>query len=517
MVSKGFVTDDDHPLMFISPIQWFLQLKHQSASQSIDLYDWLLPVLYFEEDDTVLDKILKASPDILVLSVYAWNRESLTNIAKNYKKHRPECTVIFGGPDVDAHKNKNYFKTHPFVDYAIYGDGEEIFSDLLDKLAGFEVNEFCNLVEPGDGTPIVHTHKVFKDKGILSQSPYLTFSKELEEISKQLREEYPGINQCIVWETVKGCPYKCSYCDWSAGLHNKVRSWQDNAFEELELFSRLKFEFIEWTNPNYGLMKEDVAIATAWAQLYHDGKWCPKAFSWNFAKLDKRKSLEIFRLFVDAEIVSFLKFDVQDADMDVLKLNARPEQPMEELLPLMKKVAAEYPDLVRHERSRINYILGLPGQSFQSFIDNLNQSFDVGLRPNHFALQLVPNSPAGDPLFKSLHKLKTCTLITISKQFATAHTSEQFETKNGQQFDAVIRTKYLNTHEWTTCMLMDLYIKSRWYKTPAKQLQSQVLSNIDYFKSMADLIVKHNTSDDVFILGNPVDTNWIPIKFKELA
>jgi putative methyltransferase len=520
MVSKGFVTDEDR-LMFLNPIQWFLQLKHQSTGQSKDRYEWLLPVLYFENTQTVLNQIVTASPDVLVLSVYAWNREALNEIADNYKKHRPDSIVIVGGPDIDAHKNKKFFEKHPYVDYAIYGDGEEIFSDLLDKLVGYQVGELCNLVEPGDGEPIVHTHKVFKDKDVLSQSPYLTFSKELTATSDLLRQEYPDLKQCIVWETVKGCPYKCSYCDWSAGLHNKVRSWKDNAHAELDLFSQLKFEYIEWTNPNYGLMKEDVDIATAWAQLYHDGEWCPKAFSWNFAKLDKRKSMEIFKLFVDAKIAFFLKFDVQDADMDVLKLNDRPEQPMEELLPLMKRVAAEYPDLVRHERSRINYILGLPGQTFNSFIDNLKQSFDVGLRPNHFALQLVPNSPAGDPLFKRLHKLETRTLVTISKQFSTAYIGESdienSELENNRNLDAVVSTRYLNSTEWVSCMLMDLYIKSRWYKTPSDQLQAQILANIDYFKSMAEPIVQHNTNKDVFILGTPADGNWLPIKFKELA
>ena len=131
MVSKGFVTDEDR-LMFLNPIQWFLQLKHQSTGQSKDRYEWLLPVLYFENTQTVLNQIVTASPDVLVLSVYAWNREALNEIADNYKKHRPDSIVIVGGPDIDAHKNKKFFEKHPYVDYAIYGDGE-VFEPVVPR------------------------------------------------------------------------------------------------------------------------------------------------------------------------------------------------------------------------------------------------------------------------------------------------------------------------------------------------------------------------------------------------
>lgn len=508
-LTRGFVTDEDQ-LLFINPVQWYLQLRHRE-SQSRDQYQWLDPILYFMDRDAVWQDLVTLDPDILCISVYAWNRADIYDIAQRYRQHRPDAVIVAGGPDIDAHKNLSFFQQHGFIDYAIYGDGEEIMSNLLDHLAGITA-ELFNLVENRAGATEVHPHRIFRDAALMSQSPYLTFRDSIQRVSQHLRRIYPGYQQAMVWETVKGCPYRCSYCDWSAGLHNKVRSWKNNAFQELDLFSELGFDFIEWTNPNYGLMPQDLDIAKYWANLGQHGQHVPRAFTWNFAKVDKTRSIEIFDLFIKAGLIDFLKFDLQDADKQVLDLNDRPEQPLAELIPLMENVTQRYPQLLSHRRSRINYILALPGQTLQHVQRNIDLAFDLGLRPNHFALQLVPNSPAFEPLFRRLHGLETRDLVSLTQQFGSAIVPGQ-TTRNTVNLDTVIRTRYMSTTAWVQCLLMDLYIKKSWGRTDIDVMRRWLRDHQQQLSNMAQAITDANQDSREFIFGIPGDQGWQPIDF----
>jgi putative methyltransferase len=512
-LTRGFLTDEDQ-LLFLNPVQWYLQLRHHLHSESRLQYNWLDPVLYFRDPAHAVDLVSSSKPDVLCISVYAWNRNDIYEAARVYKNINPECLIIAGGADIDAHKNSAYFQQYPFVDFAVYGDGEEIFSNILDHIAGHTV-EFYNVVVNELGNTKVHPHRVFRDKELMSRSPYLEFRDQIARVSTNLRRDYPGYKQCMVWETVKGCPYRCSYCDWSAGLHNKVRSWHSNTVSELEMFSDLGFEYVEWTNPNYGLMREDIDIAKSWAQLRDENRHVPRCFSWNFAKLDKTQSIKIFDLFVKAGIIDFLKFDLQDADNDVLVMNQRPEQPMDELLPLMRSVTKQYPELLDHRRSRINYILALPGQTIDHFHRNIDIAVELGLRPNHFALQLVPNSPAFDPFFRRTHGLQTKNLVTMTQQFASAFVPGQ-TAKNIINLDTVINTRYLTTHEWTYCMLVDLYLKRTWTHETRWTVRNNITTHQDYFWQLAKDICLANQDPHYFIFGKPEGSQWKEIDFKEI-
>ena len=161
---------------YVSPINWFLKLTHQSIGLSKNDYFWQDPLFLLNENNNfdVLVKIIKDEDiDILAFSVYVWNCEMFFTLAKKLKQEFINLTIIVGGPEIDAHKNNNFFIDNPFIDFAIYGDGESAFTTLLDNLAGYDIN-LVNVVDKFK----IYPHEVFNNKITLSKSPYIVYKKE---------------------------------------------------------------------------------------------------------------------------------------------------------------------------------------------------------------------------------------------------------------------------------------------------------------------------------------------------
>ena len=60
-----------------------------------------------------------------------------------------------------------------------------------------------------------------------------------------------------------------------------------------------------------------------------------------------------------------------------------------------------------------SFIVGLPGQSVESFKDTMVKALDAGsdiLKADHWVM--LPNSPAADPFYQKLHKLKVTDVWT---------------------------------------------------------------------------------------------------------
>ena len=68
--------------------------------------------------------------DVLLCSCYVWNWEITTHLAKEVKKLNPNCTIIFGGPQVPR-QSEGFFEKYPFVDIIVHGEGEYIIKNIF--------------------------------------------------------------------------------------------------------------------------------------------------------------------------------------------------------------------------------------------------------------------------------------------------------------------------------------------------------------------------------------------------
>lgn len=422
----------------ISPVSWMLRLNHQIDSQSKHDYNWLAPWCLLEDDSNdlqnALDLIEKEKIDILCFSVYVWNRKRLMILAKEIKKIHPHIITIVGGPDIDSHINKNFFQEHPYLDWAMYGEGETAFSYLLDYIAGYNVDLMNTVDKQGN----VYPHQPFMDKNILKKSPYLEFEDEIRSICKKLKQDLNGTRLVLmVWETTKGCPYTCTFCDWSSGLHHKVRIWGKGELEanwkkELNLFTDIEeLEVIFWTNPNIGLTPQDPEIVDYWCNLFRTNDNCPRLIQPQWSKSKKDQVYQLMEKFLDAGVITEFKVDLQDLDPKVLEYIERPEMPWPEHKPLLAEAIRKYYEKwnVHDTEVQIFFIWGLPGQNFENMKRNMIESGSIGARAHTFLFEILPLTPAAVDEYKQRFKLEIQKIIVKGDEIVTVVSNSTMDKK----------------------------------------------------------------------------------------
>ncbi len=132
-------------------------------------------------DAALLDIVLAHRPDIVGFTVYCWNLERSLYFAKKIKRNYTP-RIVFGGPEITP---DNPLIGSLDVDFYVYGEGEAVFLKLLQDEKFWEKRRAA---EPAG--------VLFRD----SSSPYL----------KNVLE--PEIENVMLLETQRGCPYHCGYC-----------------------------------------------------------------------------------------------------------------------------------------------------------------------------------------------------------------------------------------------------------------------------------------------------------------
>ncbi len=146
--------------------------------------------------------------------VYVWNEEYIHALIKQVKQ-KTNATIVLGGPQVSYAQKGELESAYPAVDFFIRGYGEKA---LISVIHGQHEN-FAGVHKAGQ-----------PDKGLQADhrledlpSPYLTGSLP--------------IVSSIHWETQRGCPYACEFCQHkSADNRHKVKTF---SYERLEEEARL--------------------------------------------------------------------------------------------------------------------------------------------------------------------------------------------------------------------------------------------------------------------------------------
>ena len=69
------------------------------------------------------------------------------------------------------------------------------------------------------------------------------------------------------WETNRGCPFKCTFCDWGSAIASKVRNFEEERlYKEIDYFSEKKIDLVFGADANFGILKRDKNLALKFAE-----------------------------------------------------------------------------------------------------------------------------------------------------------------------------------------------------------------------------------------------------------
>lgn len=409
---------------FINPSFYMLKTYHDHFGKHKN-YQWLNPTFTISKPhDEYLKELLKEDFDILCAGIYCWNNIFLTKILEEVKIRRPECIIIVGGPDVTARNEPDWFVKNHFVDYVVYGDGEKCFSNLLDHFVEpVNLLTIPNLIWNHNGKKIANRHETMvREKEYMKISPWLHCKEYLKDDIENLYYELGKTSVVVLWERSRGCPYVCSYCDYSAGLHNKVFRRSYDYKEDIDLFESINpFIEINFIDANVGIVEEDLDIIKH--ILSKEKNRITKHFinlgivSWTKinSEANKNKFSKIIDFVIDhnREENSRDRFKISQQDMnDEVLLNVdRPSMAWD----ILKKFYNEkreraYPDEIY---SCVELILGLPGQTKETWDFNIKECAEMyPLRIHLSPWQLVPYAPAQDKNYLEKYKIESVDAFT---------------------------------------------------------------------------------------------------------
>jgi putative methyltransferase len=392
------------------PILWCsLKTYFEENSHNTEEWQWHDPFLSRLSDDEIFEKFKNNPPDVVGFSVFVWNEDYMDKMSLSIKKKYPNCLIVYGGPQPNTKNNRNYFKEKDWVDLVIPSDayGEIILQEILENFSIFDYEKIPYIYYPDNNREVIFS------KGTINKRqfkwPNNIFKSQENHILPVLKK-FKEKNAVIVslYETSRGCPYKCIYCEWGGGTHTKtIKKPFGIIIDELEwLMSNNCSDRLELTDANFGIVPIDVDISKQISILKRKYNY-PKEVDFSKAKNNLDRVLEIVEIFLDANIFEQYVVPVQTLD-------ATTKENIERLDVSFESQVAGINRIKNHENSKnlriyFELIIGLPGDSYQvssRLLDTLYQ-YDQPFNLMTGAWMLLPETPAYSTDMREKFKIKT--------------------------------------------------------------------------------------------------------------
>lgn len=186
----------------------------------------------------VLEKIMAVPAQVYGFSVHIWNKQFVFKLIRMLRKLRPQAAIVIGGPEV-AFDAEKIFAELPQADYIVQGEGELVFSELLQCLVGGGAVPKHIAYREGEQVNLNGGITVIDDMSLLP-FPYPDLEKMLAE------------HKIVYYECTRGCPFNCAYC--LSGISRSVRKRPlELVLRDLDRFIAAGVPLVKFVDRTYNL------------------------------------------------------------------------------------------------------------------------------------------------------------------------------------------------------------------------------------------------------------------------
>lgn len=420
---------------------------------TIAAYAWQFPEIKAEYELKELlflkesvDKAVERfdNPFLAGFSSYLWNVEYNLNLAEAIKKKWPQCIILFGGPQVPD--DTEYLEKYDFIDVLMHAEGEFPFYKLLLAYSnGTDLSHVPSISYRKNGRLFRNEKEIPCDLSDFP-SPYTTglFDNIISN------PEYAGIQFDVVLETNRGCPFKCIYCYWS-GNDDPFRTFPiERVKGDLDWFAKNKVSFCICADGNFGILNRDEEIVDYIIKLKAEYGY-PQKFETIAAKEKDDFIFKINQKMHKAGLNKGVSVACQSLSPTVLKNVGRKNMPLERFSQLLTRYRnagiSTYTDIM----------LGLPGETFESFCRGLFQVIEAGQHDsiNINRCELLPNSIMYSKEIVEKYKIKT-----IRSSLCQNHSRASGGATPGSRSDLVVETDTMSREEWREACRISAMVQS---------------------------------------------------------
>lgn len=309
--------------------------------------------------EEILQGIYDHSPAVVGFSCYIWNIEYVLDVAADLRSILPDTVIVLGGPEV-SYDAPDVLERNPFVDAVMVGEGEETFREFLecyfDKGGGME--QFCQI------------------PGLCLRGVYGTPPRQAIPMDK-LVFPYTGLqgleNRILYYETMRGCPFSCSYCLSSIEKGVRRRSLP-LVFEELQFFLANGVKQVKFVDRTFNCHHEHAY--RIWEYIgEHDNGTTNFHFEIG-GDLLREEDFELFRKFRPG-LIQF-EIGVQSTNPNTIRAIRR-QMDLKKLAANLSKVRENH-NIHQH----LDLIAGLPHEDLVSFRRSFNDVY--AMKPDQLQL-----------------------------------------------------------------------------------------------------------------------------------
>lgn len=383
---------------------WSYVNQFEWVQTSFDLKELLFKR---ETPQELLDRI--DPPHIFGFSSYVWNHEYNKMIAKSIKMKYPQCVIIFGGPQVTKYPEKNnFFDEHPYIDIISLGEGERNFLNILEDILKGEFKKIYRFDRLDD---------------LLFPSPYDS------GVFNDIIKKNPDINWNTVLETNRGCPFKCTFCDWGSLTYSKLKKFDlSRVYSDLEWMGKHKIGYVSLADANFGCFKDRDMLITEKLIEVQNKYGYPETVDATWYKNLNKDVIDMVKKFVENGFNRGFSLSLQSMNDDTLKSIERSNMKLNKFNEIL--------ELCNEQQipSYTELILGLPHETKETWIRGLCDLIEAGQHNSieSWLTQMLENSQLNSE--REVHGIKTVFL-------------ENYYTSNedfiGEVAEIVKETKYM--------------------------------------------------------------------------
>ena len=304
--------------------------------------------------EAVLREIFLSGAEYVFFSCYIWNIEETVHLLKALKKMRPRIFLAVGGPEV-SYDAVAFLKENPECDLVMQGEGEEIFTLLLDELEK-DAPDFSGIAALS-----------YRQNGEIVSTPPLTNALDMAALPFPYAEDLRDCaDKIIYYESSRGCPYRCAYCLSSIEKSLRFRPLQ-RVYADLDLFLRARPKQVKFIDRTFNAKREH-ALAIWRYIAEHDNGVTNFHFEIS-ADLLREDALELISDMRPGLIQ--LEIGVQSTNIDTITEIHR-KMDFKKVADIVTRINAGH-NIHQH----LDLIAGLPYEDLESFKQSFQDVYEV--------------------------------------------------------------------------------------------------------------------------------------------
>jgi putative methyltransferase len=312
-------------------------------------------------------------------------------LSEYIKSINPDCFVIAGGPEVPW-KDHDIFDQFPVLDAVCYAEIEKVLPTFFYNWQNNLDIDIDGIVLKNNPTKTRPTVPKLECKNVVGK-PYTHLKDELTVYADEIKQKGGQHRIAIPFETNRGCPYGCTFCDWGSATLSKIKKFpREYIMEEIKTVMSWRPDLVLIVDANFGVFEDDLDYIYEFIKYKKQNNYI-STIAFSSAKNKKTRATQAHVALHAEGMLKVSHMGIQHTDPEVTKNMDRDNiKSLESIQEINEGLRAGVPLVPA-------LIVGSPGDSVNKWktavTDLMCMSFHDDIRLHDF--QLLPNAPAMDP------------------------------------------------------------------------------------------------------------------------